>query len=1121
MSQLTVAQARAVAFEGNLLVLAGAGTGKTKTLVERCLARVLDTKNPANIDEFLIVTFTEAAAAEMKARIREALATATADSCNSSLRTRIEEQLALLATADIGTLHSFCLKVVRQHFHQLDLDPQLGVLEESASRLMMEETLDDVLERALEVLAVRELAETQGGEYWLRRLLLRVHDYTQTLADPGAWFAAQRSSSIAQWEHWVVPAFEEFKAYWLPVLLAQPEKNTRARVWALHLQRFAPVTARNQIAACLGPIAEEEWPYGTKQFKKALRGFCDGAEFLHSVCSGDALGEDWEWTRGHMETLLAVAEEFSRAYSTRKREEAMLDFHDFEQFTLRLLRKSNLRCFKHVFVDECQDINAAQDAILRGVSDQNLFLVGDVKQSIYRFRLADPRIFQDYKARWDNEGRVIPLADNFRSRPALLEFINPLFTELMQFGIGGVVYAEEALLRSAAEWPELPDDPAVEAHFLIDSGEIEEGSDSTIAEMTRTEKEAEMVARRLRELRELPLIVCDQGAMRPVEWRDIVVLMRSPSNKAESYAKAFARWQIPLQAEQGEFYECTEIADLLSLLQVLDNPLQDVPLLTVLRSPLVGLSLDELAEIRMANPRGQFWKALARWHEIHPDDASKVSLFLKRFSRWRQIARETSLSQRLEAILNETFYLEWLGTQPRSDQRLANVRHFLTLAQQFDPLQRHGLKRFLRFVEGQRDANVNSEPIASTNADAVQLISIHKSKGLEFPVVVLTDLAKPFNFSDLSGRVLLDEVYGLCPQVKPPGANAIYPSLPHWLSSQRQRRECVGEELRLLYVAMTRAKDRLVLSGVAPANAAEKWQASPITEHKLLSARSYIDWAGPWLAAYVEDTTWLDKPHGTCKLFEWFTHQAPPARADLPLKSEPANPPRPLQTTPEETADDWNYPHVAATREIATQRVTSLRERLAEDDVATSLVRRSVRPKLGLSALELGNAHHQFLQLMSLDGPWTEADLKRQGETMHKASYLTDFENLDYPALLAFWKSEFGQRVLTNRKFLHREIPFTARMSPCDVKASGLDVDEFIVVRGAVDLAVILPHEIWVIDFKTDAVSNGDLTEALRIYMPQVRLYGCALERIYHRPALLYLHFLSLSRTIEIDAHQT
>ena len=1130
MNGLTQAQQRAVEAEGNLLVLAGAGTGKTKTLVERGIARLIDSRNPCTIEDFLMVTFTEAAAAEMKSRIREAL----------SAHPGSDEQLALLATADIGTLHSFCLKLVRQHFHQLELDPQLAVLDEAGARLLMEETLDEQLERALERRDVRELAETQGGEYWLRRLLLRLHDYTQTLADPQAWFATQLAASCEQWEQWLLEGFEDFRAYWIPALQAQPAQNPRAQVWALHLQKFPRVCSRAEIAACLGPIVEEPWPYGTKQFKRALSGFCDSAEFLHSLCAKEALREDWQWTRGHMETLLGLAQEFSRAYGDRKRNEAALDFHDFEQFTLRLLRQNKLRTFKHVFVDECQDINAAQDAILRAVSDQNLFLVGDVKQSIYRFRLADPRIFQDYKARWEKEGRVVPLADNFRSRAALLDFINPLFADLMQFGIGGVIYDEDAKLKCGrevetdlecggltplsishvqlrpkiaypSEWKAVsshrtPNQPLVEVHLVTDNGEIEDDSESLVAELTRTEKEAAVVARRISELRELYSL----------EWSDIVVLMRSPSHKAETYAREFARWNIPLQAEQGDFYECSEISDLLSLLQVLDNPLQDVPLLAVLRSPLVGLSLNELAQIRMANPRGQFWKALARWHEIHPEPDSKISLFLKRFSRWRQIARETSLSQRLEIILDETSYLDWLQMQSRPEQRLANVRRFLTLAAQFDPLQRHGLRRFLRFVEAHRETDVNSEPVATSNADAVQLMSIHKSKGLEFPVVVVADLAKPFNFADLNGRVLLDEVYGLCPQVKPPRANTIYPSLPHWLASRRQRAESIGEELRLLYVATTRAKDRLVLTSAIPSNAAAKWPSTTLSTHKLISSRSYIDWLGPWFAARAAKADWLDQPRGQCELFEWFTHATAPKAAEMPLKTEAPNAQPPQQALSEQRT--WTYSHLPATKEIATQRVTSLRERLAEDEVCAAIPRTARRTDK-LSALQLGNAHHQFLQLMSLDGPWTEAALKQEAEELHEGGYLANFENLSYPALLAFWQSELGRRVLANRKFLHREIPFTVRMSPADIKADGLAQDEFIVMRGAVDLAVILQKEIWVIDFKTDAVSEENVGALLRIYTPQLQLYGRALERIYKRPALLYLHFLVLNRTVEI--HQT
>ena len=1138
MSSLTQAQQRAVSAEGNLLVLAGAGTGKTKTLVEHCIARLLDPVNPSSIEDFLMVTFTEAAAAEMKSRIREALGARTA--CP-----RLDEQLALLASADIGTLHSFCLKLVRQHFHQLELDPQLTVLDEAAARLLMDETLDELLEQALERAAVRELAETQGGEYWLRRLLLRVHDYTQTLADPQAWFDAQLSASVRQWEQWLLQGFEDFKAYWIPILQDQPTKNDRAHLWAAHLHRFPPVQSPAQINACLTPIVELPWPNGTRHLRKAVEKFYDGVEFLHSLCGKDALREDWQWTRGHMETLLELAQEFSRAYTDRKRDQAVLDFHDFEQFTLRLLRQNKLPPFRHVFVDECQDINAAQDAILCAISDQNLFLVGDVKQSIYRFRLANPRIFQDYKSRWEKEGRVIPLADNFRSRAALLDFINSLFADLMQFGVGGVIYDAEAHLQCAREMlqqvgrgiPAEPPDsqerlsadaspyqPLVEVHLMTDGDEPENDSESLVAESTRTEKEAAVVARRLCELKELHAL----------NWKDIVVLMRSPAHKAETYAKEFARWNIPLQAEQGDFYECTEISDLISLLQVLDNPLQDVPLLAVLRSPLVGLSLNELAEVRMANPRGQFWKALARWHQIHPEPDPKISVFLKRFSRWRQIARETSLSQRLEIILNETFYLDWLRTQSRPEQRLANVRRFLTLAAQFDPLQRHGLRRFLRFVEAQRETDVNSEPVATSNADAVQLMSIHKSKGLEFPVVVVADLAKPFNFADLNGRVLLDEVYGLCPQVKPPRANTLYPSLPHWLATRRQRAECIGEELRLLYVAMTRAKDRLILTSAIPSNAAQKWPSTKLSAHKLISSRNYIDWLGPWLSARAGDPQWLDKPRGACGLFEWFSHAAPPKAAETPLKSQ-APPGQPSEPLTEQS--EWTYPHLPATKEVATQRVTSLRERLAADDVAIlecggltplSIPNGPGRPKSKavsshrtprISAAALGNAHHQFLQLMSLNGPWTEAALKQQAQELHTGLYLADFKNLNYAALLAFWQSDLGQRVLANRKFLHREIPFTARMSPEDIRATGLAADEFIVVRGAVDLAVILEKEIWVIDFKTDAVSEDTLDSALRLYTPQVQLYGRALERIYKRPAILYLHFLALNRTVQI--HQT
>ena len=313
--------------------------------------------------------------------------------------------------------------------------------------------------------------------------------------------------------------------------------------------------------------------------------------------------------------------------------------------------------------------------------------------------------------------------------------------------------------------------------------------------------------------------------------------------------------EIPLLVERGGFYESLEVTDLVSLLQVLDNPLQDLPLLAVLRAPLAGLSLDELARLRLASPKERLWTALERWVAAQgtgeeSESVEKLRNFLERLGRWRRLARQASLSGCLEAILTETHYGEWLLTQPRGEQRQANLQRLARLAQQFDQFQRQGLFRFLRFIEAQQEAETEPEVGAASEEDSVRLMSIHQSKGLEFPVVVVADLGKSFNVSDLRAEVILDEVYGLCPQVKPPQTGQRYPSLPYWLARRRQYREMLGEELRLLYVAMTRARERLVLSGTISASKfAKLWRGEAGSGAAALSAaRSYADWIGGWFA---------------------------------------------------------------------------------------------------------------------------------------------------------------------------------------------------------------------------------------------------------------------------------
>ena len=361
-----------------------------------------------------------------------------------------------------------------------------------------------------------------------------------------------------------------------------------------------------------------------------------------------------------------------------------------------------------------------------------------------------------------------------------------------------------------------------------------------------------MLALRLLELKNDPnhkIWDDEKKISRVADWRDMAILLRAPSGKAEIFAKQFDRAGIPLVVERGGFYDNSEILDLLSVLQLLDNPLQDVPLVAVLRSPLVGCSLDELAEIRLAG-NGHFWFALNQIinskFKIQNELRSKVEKFLKRFHHWRKLAQQSSLSQCLETVMAETHYDDWLKSRPRGAQRHANVGQFLNLAGRFDQFQRQGLFRFLKFIEAQREIDTEPEVAPVTEENAVRLMSIHQSKGLEFPVVVLADLGKNFNEQDLRGEIIFDDKFGLCPKVNPPLSGRRYPSLPHWLfCKQHQRREQAGEELRLLYVAMTRARDNLILCGGISEKKMGKVflkNGPAISTQEILSAKSYADW---------------------------------------------------------------------------------------------------------------------------------------------------------------------------------------------------------------------------------------------------------------------------------------
>jgi ATP-dependent helicase/nuclease subunit A len=1162
----TPEQKQAIDAKGNVLVVAGAGAGKTSTLVARCLAWLLENENNS-VDEILMVTFTQAAAAEMRQRLRAGLeGSKMADA-------RLAEQLALLETAQISTLHSFCFRLVSQHFYELGLDPQLKVLSGEEAEVLARQTLDAVLEEIYAsetppARAIQQFIKDLGSDWDqpVRETVRRVHAYCRTLRDPASWLAAKTAffqcDDPKEWRARLIDALIERKRAWLDVLERQPPVNTNSAACATALNRLPANPTIADFAAALKSVleADNDWPPRKKTaLRKPIEHVFDEAAFLHSLCpavKGDPLTEDWAWARMPMLALLDAAIRFEDAFARGKRRGGALDYQDLEQFALKLLwdgdRPSAIakrwrEKLRLVFVDEFQDINGAQESIIQALSGEdaaaNRFLVGDVKQSIYRFRLADPGIFLRYKFLWeqaDDGGSVLGLSQNFRSHEGILNFVNALFATLMRESLGGVAYDDNARLRfgspetRGALAADAQNAPPVELHLRRTSRKSQDDDGENASE---NEREARMVCRRLMELKEQNFPIIDGQARRAMRWKDVVILLRSPRGKAEAYFKEFNRRGVPFIAARGGFHDSAEARDLVALLQLLDNPLQDLPLLAVLLSPLAGLTAAELASIRIDQPEGRFWFALKNWRKAEEKKsdsptARKAGLFLSRFQSWRRLSRRSAVSRCLESIVDETHYADWIGADERGEQRRGNVERFLHLARQFDGGRGESLPRFLRFLEAQQESEIDIEPASEPEMDAVRMMSIHQSKGLEFPVVVVADLGKKFNFDDLKQRIILDEKFGLCPQIKPPDAAQFYPSLAHWLARRRQKREILGEEMRLLYVAFTRAAQRLILAGsTSDKNIEENWPADAqggFDDSAVLDAGNYLDWIGPWLAGTADLAT-----SGSNSLLTWTAHEDQ-------LAEEP-------QTQAKETLLDsaditpeirdrvaWTYPFHAETELPAKASVSVLRRQIAEHDKEESArlfvfdTLTDGRPGGGsrLTAAEIGSAHHLFLESVLLERTRTVDELRAEAGRLARCNALTPTQAgcLDFEGLAAFWTSAVGSLLLKAPEAIRRELNFKARFAPAELARLGnadfalAGADEFVVVQGTIDLAAILPDEVWLLDFKTDQFPRDQLHGKIAMYRPQLELYAEAITRIYNRPVTRrWLRFLALQHTEELS----
>lgn len=1217
--------------DSSVIVTAAAGSGKTAVLAERCAHLVCDPppENRCRVDELLVVTFTEAAAAEMKARILKAIRHRLRNRPNDiHLRT----QAALIDTAQISTLHAFCLWMLRRWFNEAGIDPTAAILEEDEARLLRSETID-------ELFAELYAADTEMGhgfvrlvdEYWLGNdqpladLVLRLADFLRSLPDPQAWLAqaadtvgASADQTIAAFDHELRAEIRRQQAH-VEDAASLIEQNLpigafyvqKIRDYTEHLEHWSGgadlAEVREQIAAL--EISTRGAPRLAKSADETMRRDRDLArELLDDVrkrlldrlrrlarFSTDQMRDGLAAVAPRVNVLIELVREFDRRYTQAKRSADALDFSDLERGAFNLLsderdpagvsaiaRELHDR-YAHVLVDEFQDINPLQEAILHLVSREtdpdrrdNLFCVGDVKQSIYRFRLAEAEIFQHRVAAAEGDngtGTCIRLQDNFRSHPHLIKGINLLFERLMSCRMGGVDYDESARLRGGN--PDLVSSEAhpIELHLLqrrLEPGrdDDDEDGDQRIADPEDPaqweviEREACLIGSRILDMRRAGTTV----AGRPLEWRDMAVLLRAAAHNAGPIVEFLARMGIPAYTPAGgQLLEATEVRDVLALLNVLDNPQQDIPLASVLRSGVTGMSFneDDLVAVRCLDRQIPFHEAVRRY-AASGDDANlgeRLSLLLDRLTRWRHDARRRPLADVLWNIYRESGYLAYVGGLDRGRIRRANLLALHERARQFGEFTRQGLHRFLRFIESLESTgrDLSGAPPTGGAHDAVTVMTIHGAKGLQFPVVFVADLGHRFNLSDSAGRVIFDRRWGIAPRVVEPDRMIEYPSVIHTLAAGSIESATRSEELRICYVALTRAKQRLILVGSADLRHVERWRAlhsrrgGTVSALNMQLAGTPLEWLVPALAAAPAGTVvWADqaqpnldgapllsvKLHTEEEMADWRLETSPTVTENRTLAAAATLAPLPddePSSAEDSDADavlaavDYPYPYLAS---ASVRAVLAASEAKRAVDPFTDEHQPRGQPhyapsfdppgvlttRTGVAAItpqQRGTLTHRVLEHLDFASP-VEAGIRR----LINAGVVTteEVEAIDAEALTWFLGTPLGRRIRQAGDAYRREFIFISAEPAAlfDPALEGSD-DDTVLVRGIAD--GVLPDDdgLEIVDYKTDAVDNVGAEARAAGYRMQLRLYARAVARIWRRPVRrCWLVFLAPGRIIEV-----
>lgn len=1126
---------------GELLVSAAAGSGKTRVLTERLMRWITEGDAPRSIDNFLIITFSTAAAAELRSRISEELSARAAADPGSK---RLRRESALVRRAQIGTIHSFCSALLREYAGRAGIAPDFAIADEDRARELRRLSLETVLEAAYAEAepGFIQLADTVGAgtdDRRLESLVLELHGKLQSHARPGDWAARQselfetgaEDAADTPWGRELLESAADELLWWagefdeLVRSLAGFEKMGKAYVpsfseTASSLRGAAKRAAEGwdalrealpiefpRLGTLRGGGEDPELAERAKARREACKKAAKRLEKGFTLPSAQLL-RDMRATAPAMRALLKLVGDFDAEYTRRKRRRSLLDFADLEHLAARLLTEPDgsptetarevSRRYAEVMVDEYQDVSLVQDMIIRAVSDsgRRLFMVGDVKQSIYRFRLADPTIFlkkyESYADAPQPEGvpRRVFLRESFRSRGEVVDAVNAVFGCLMSKGLGEMEYDERARLRAGLEYPGVVPVPELVAVPLPGADEDEERPD-------KIEVEAAYAARMMRRLVETGAKISEGSALRPLGYGDIAVLLRSVNVSGPVWRRVLAREGVPVEAGQsGGFFEAPEVAVIISLLAIIDNPRQDVALISVLRSELFGFTNDELTEIRLMSGEGDFYAALSARAQV----SEKARAFLDTLARLRDFARDSELATLIWEIYESLGCMALCSAMRDGEGRRARLLRLFELARSFETTGWRGLRRFLDWLRSMRERGEEPAFPDEDGGGAVRIMSIHRSKGLEFPVVFIGDTARQFNRSDLRGSVLVHPELGLGPKFTDAARGIEYPTLARRAVANRLERELLSEELRLLYVAMTRARERLFITCTFadPQKTMDKL-APAAQEHipaqALLPMRSMAEWL--ICAALGTGGRALTLSIGGDE-------------EGAPRRVTPAAQPEPERTGEEASPVDfdallaWRYPHSGAETLPSKLTATELKSLAEPDAESAELLPRAARtfrrPDIALAARRLtaaerGTATHLALRYLELGALTTPEAAREAVDRLAAAGKLSAREAaaVDAAGLCRFALSPLGRRITAAPRVL-REFPF-ALLCPAERFFPGAEGEELL-LQGVVDCCLIEPDGAVIVDYKTDRIAPEAAPERAKRYAAQLETYAWAVSRI-------------------------